>query len=60
MYVLTILMVMILQYIHVSNHVYTLNVQNVICLLYLNKAGKKIRIIFQGIDQIQDLGFIHV
>ena len=35
------MVVIILQYINVSNqHMFTLNLYNVICQLYLNKAGK--------------------
>ena len=36
----SIILVIILQYIHVSNHLSTLNLHNVICQQYINKARK--------------------
>lgn len=40
-----LIVIIIVQYIHVSNHhVYTLNLHNVLCQLYLSKAGKNLKI----------------
>lgn len=45
-----LIMIIIAQYIHVSNHIYTLNFNSVICQLYLYKPGGELRKLGEKMD----------